>query len=98
MKEPRKIRNTASLRKQEQSTEADVLTPSDVTRSSTKTVGRPRGKRSDPQYMQQTVYLRKATCRDVKIALLKEEETPRDMSELVEELLQAWLQQYSMSR
>jgi hypothetical protein len=48
--------------------------------------------------MQQTVYLRKATCRDVKIALLREEEAPRDMSELVEELLQAWLQQYSILR
>ncbi len=98
MKEPRKIRDTSRLRKQEQPTEADVLTPSDAPRSSTKAVGRPRGKRSDPQYMQQTVYLRKATCRDVKIALLREEEAPRDMSELVEELLQAWLQQYSILR
>lgn len=53
--------------------------------------GRPRtGKRSDPDYEQTTAYVRRDTYRDIKIALLQEDQA-RDYSDLVEELLEQWL-------
>lgn len=53
--------------------------------------GRPAtGKRSDPDFEQVTVYLRRRTHLDIKKALL--DRTDRlDFSDLVEELLQGWL-------
>ncbi|MES1024915.1 hypothetical protein ABN584_18775 [Gloeocapsa sp. BRSZ] len=53
--------------------------------------GRPKGKRSHPDYEQVTAYIRKDTHRDVKIALLSEGEA-REFSELVQELLEQWLE------
>lgn len=52
--------------------------------------GRPRGKRSNPDYEQVTAYIRRDTHRAVKVALLQEGES-REFSELVEELLTEWL-------
>jgi len=53
--------------------------------------GRPAtGKRSNPDYEQVTVYLRKDTSLAAKIALLQESDS-RDFSDLVEELLGEWL-------
>lgn len=52
--------------------------------------GRPKGKRSDPDYEQVTAYIRKDTHRDVKIALLSEG-NGREFSELIQELLEQWL-------
>ena len=52
--------------------------------------GRPSGKRSDPDYVGFTTYIRKDTHHDVKVALLQEKEG-RELSELVEELLASWL-------
>lgn len=52
--------------------------------------GRPSGKRSDPDYVGFTTYIRKDTHHDVKVALLQEKEG-RELSELVEELLAGWL-------
>ncbi|BCM94531.1 hypothetical protein IAD21_06438 (plasmid) [Abditibacteriota bacterium] len=55
--------------------------------------GRPRtGKRSDPNYTQITAYITKQTHRDVKVALLQEGQG-REISEVVEECLAAWLKQ-----
>lgn len=56
----------------------------------TRRVGRPKGKRSDPDYDQVTAYIRKETHRQVKIALLTEGQG-REFSELVEELLGEFL-------
>lgn len=50
------------------------------------------GKRSDSDYRQVSAYIRKDTHQEVKIALLQEE---REFSELVEELLRAWLESRS---
>jgi hypothetical protein len=55
-------------------------------------VGRPRGKRSNPDYEQISAYLRKDTYRAAKIKLL-ETGDERDVSEVLEELLAAWVQQ-----
>jgi hypothetical protein len=50
--------------------------------------GRPRAKRSSPDYRQVTAYIRKDTYRAVKTVLLTEE---REFSELVESLLNDYL-------
>ncbi|MCC7530004.1 MAG: hypothetical protein IT342_15880 [Candidatus Melainabacteria bacterium] len=52
--------------------------------------GRPRGKRSDPSFEQVTAYIRKETYRQTKLALLNAKDS-RDFSQLVEELLGAYL-------
>jgi hypothetical protein len=52
--------------------------------------GRPSGKRSDPDFVQTTAYIRGDTYKAVKIALI-EEDQGYEYSELVEELLSKWL-------
>lgn len=52
--------------------------------------GRPKGKRSHPDYEQVTAYIRKDTHRAAKIALLSEGEE-REFSELIQDLLEHWL-------
>lgn len=58
--------------------------------AATKRRGRPKGKRSDPDFAQTTAYIRVETYKDVRIALLQEGEG-REYSELVEVLLSDWL-------
>jgi len=52
--------------------------------------GRPRAKRSDPNYVQTSPYIKKTTLQAVKMQLLSEGQG-REYSELVEELLLEWL-------
>lgn len=52
--------------------------------------GRPKAKRSDPDFIGFTTYIRKNTHLSVKIALLQEG-NGRELSELVEELLSKWI-------
>lgn len=52
--------------------------------------GRPKGKRSDPDFEQVTAYIRSKTYRQTKIALLQQDEL-EDFSELIEKLLTEWL-------
>lgn len=52
--------------------------------------GRPSAKRSDPDFLQVTAYIRKETHRKTKIRLL-EEGQGREFSELVEVILEEWL-------
>ena len=52
--------------------------------------GRPKGKRSNPDFEQVTAYVRSETYRKTKIALLQQKEL-EDFSGLVEELLTEWL-------
>jgi hypothetical protein len=56
--------------------------------------GRPRGKKSDPEYEAAIVYVRKKTHLQVKRLLLDKEELgeKQDFSELVQELLDFWVQ------
>jgi hypothetical protein len=54
--------------------------------------GRPKGKRSDPDYEQVTAYIKKETYRQTKIALLQQGEV-QDFSLLVEQLLAEWLRE-----
>jgi hypothetical protein len=52
--------------------------------------GRPKGKRSHPDYEQVTAYIKKDTYQDIKITLLREGQK-REFSELIQELLDDWL-------
>jgi hypothetical protein len=56
--------------------------------------GRPRAKSSDPEYQPTTVILRKTTKRRAA-HLLEDREMGKDLSELIEELLMAWLEENS---
>ena len=56
--------------------------------------GRPRSKRSDPDYQATTVILRKRTKRTAA-RLLQDQETGQDLSDLIEALLTEWIQRHS---
>ena len=56
--------------------------------------GRPKGKRSHPDYEQVTAYIKKETHTAVKIELLKEGQK-RQFSELIQELLDDWVESRS---
>ena len=64
--------------------------PSAETETQSPKRGRPKGKRSDPDYEQVTAYIKKETYRSTKIALLQQGEV-QDFSLLVEQLLAEWL-------
>lgn len=53
-------------------------------------VGRPAGKRSNPDFKPINIILRKETKKNAN-RKLEDTEDPRDLSELIEELLQAWI-------
>jgi hypothetical protein len=72
-----------------QSRNQDVETPVQAEAKSQK-LGRPRGKRSNPDYEQVTAYIKKETYRNTKIALLQQGNN-QEFSELVEQLLSDWL-------
>jgi hypothetical protein len=57
-----------------------------------KAPGRPPGKRSDPEYKQYSVLLKKQTHRQVTSILRDQEDSP-DVSELLQQLLEQWLEQ-----
>lgn len=54
--------------------------------------GRPNGKRSNAEFQQVTAYVRRNTYRRVSIKLL-DRENKGEFSELIEELLQKWLEE-----
>ena len=54
-----------------------------------RSVGRPPGKRSNPDWEQITLFVRKDTKRAVQRRMM-ENESERDLSEIVEQLLARW--------
>jgi hypothetical protein len=56
-----------------------------------KAPGRPPGKRSDPAYKQYSVLLKRQTHRQVTTILRDQEDSP-DVSELLQQLLEQWLE------
>jgi hypothetical protein len=54
--------------------------------------GRPKGKRSDPDFEQVTAYIKSQTYTSVRIELLKEGQK-REFSQLIQQLLDDWLQE-----
>jgi hypothetical protein len=57
-------------------------------------VGRPPGKRSNPNYKRLTVLVKKQTAKRAE-RLWDDLEPSKDMSDLVEQLLADWVQQHS---
>jgi hypothetical protein len=53
-------------------------------------MGRPKGKRSNPDYTQVTAYIRQDTYKDIRVLLLQKGDG-QEFSELVEELLSEYL-------
>jgi hypothetical protein len=53
-------------------------------------IGRPKGKRSNPEYTQVTAYIRQDTYKDIRVLLLQKGDG-QEFSELVEELLSEYL-------
>ncbi len=70
--------------------EEEVLSVEATPLPSVRSVGRPRGKRSNPDFEQVTAHIRRETHRRVKLALL-EDDQGQEFSELVEGLLNTWL-------
>jgi hypothetical protein len=78
----------ASEELQEEATDLvmkDLPVPSPVAK-----MGRPKGKRSNPDYTQVTAYIRQDTYKDVRVLLLQQG-NGQEFSELVEELLSEYL-------
>ena len=61
-----------------------------------KAPGRPPGKRSDPEYKQYSVLLKRHTHREV-MKLLRDQEDRPDVSELLQQLLEQWLEKQQTS-
>jgi len=53
-------------------------------------IGRPPGKRSDPDWSPRTILMHRHTHKSVARILLDNDD-PRDLSELIDELLRAWI-------
>ncbi len=53
-------------------------------------IGRPPGKRSDPDWSARTILMNRHTHKNVQRILL-ETDDERDLSELVDELLRSWI-------
>ncbi len=70
------------------------LEPSLETEAESPKRGRPRGKKSDPEFISAIAYIKKKTHLQVKRLLLDKEEQgeKQDFSELVQELLEFWVQ------
>ena len=66
-----------------------------ATATTRRKVGRPRGKKSNPDYTQVTVYLRKRTHLAAKKNLLDD---GREFSELVEDLVAQWVLNFDNSK
>lgn len=79
-----KFANLRAMREQRQAADESTPEPEVLVRR----VGRPAGKRSDPNYQQVTVLLHGETYKDVRKRLLDEK---KEVSTLLNELLDAWL-------
>ncbi len=85
----------AKVRKERQGDVLDLTQEAEVSPPETTPPvkqGRPTGKRSSDEHMQVTAYIRKDTHKATKLVLLQSGDE-RDFSELVDDLLQAWLAQ-----
>ena len=82
----------AGLFQQGLAEEAHVAERTEKPAAALKAPGRPPGKRSDPAYKQYSVLLKKQTHRQVTTILRDQEDGP-DVSELLQQLLEQWLEQ-----
>lgn len=84
----RAMRERRAQEGQEQASDPEVAEQTPTAAEPRRRVGRPPGKRSNPEYQQVTVLLHGQTYLDVRKRLLDER---KEVSELINELLDAWL-------
>src|SRR4051794_4830744 len=60
-------------------------------------IGRPPGKRSDPNWSPRTILMNRHTHKSIKRILLDIDD-PRDLSELIDELLRTWIDKQDKGR
>ena len=84
----------AAKAKEPEEQEPEVNQPQIVEETEPPKRGRPKGKRSHPDYEQVTAYIKKDTYQEIKITLLREGQK-REFSELIQELLDDWLKSRS---
>ena len=82
-----KFGNLKAMREKRQADEQEPM-PTSPQVEVLRRVGRPAGKRSDPNYQQVTVLLNSETYREARKRLLDER---KEVSTLLNELLDAWL-------
>ena len=83
-------RTRSKPREQDTNGRESALTPRSADAPGSGNRGRPKAKRSDPDYVQTSPYIKKTTLSAVKMALLQAGQG-KEYSELVEELLKEWL-------
>lgn len=88
------ILNAAREREPEPEPEKETVTQPPASEKAKPKLGRPTGKRSNPNYEQVTAYIQKDTYKEVKIQLLADGQN-QDFSELVQGLLEQWLKSRS---
>lgn len=89
-----KFKDILKAHQGESEPKAEVIqakTPPSKKEKSTAKQHRPKGKRSHPDYTQVSAYIPKELHRQIKIALL--EENNQEFSDLLTELLTDWLKQ-----
>ena len=98
MAEGRKFSALAGIRQQPQASEKpETVEPAPpapppvvAERAGKGSRGRPAGKRSDPEFQPTTVLLRKAT-KKAAIRKLEDTDARKDLSDLIEQLLNGWV-------
>jgi len=63
-------------------------------RQETARIGRPPGKRSDPDWSPRTILMNRYTHKSVQRILLDTDDE-RDLSELIDELLRSWIDKHT---
>lgn len=93
-KEPRTRKSSGKKKSADEARQTASVTPEPLAKLIDQTTtkrGRPPAKRSDPDFVGLTTYVRRDTHTRAKIALLQEGKG-RELSELVEDLICSWLE------
>jgi hypothetical protein len=91
---PSKYAQTLASLRQHAAAQPDAAAPGSAEPVGRK--GRPPGKRSDPAWKLYSHFLKKQTHREVT-TILRNEEAGRDLSEVLQQLLEEWLSQRKQS-
>lgn len=81
-----------TLRQQEPADTTEAHEPAPPVIVNSKGKGRPPGKRSNPEWKLYSHFLKKQTQREAT-AILRADDDPRDLSDVLQELLEKWIAQ-----
>ena len=82
--------STTDSKREPQQATSEALNRNSSIEAKKKRLGRPRGKRSNPEYEQVTAYIPTSLYTQVKLRLIEQDR--KEFSTLVEELLNNWIQ------